>query len=68
MLYTPKMVFGYVPPNEWRIKFAKARNLIPEEPETGAPERVEAMQEALDQILTEADLWSSAEVKGSDPG
>ena len=56
MLYTPKMVFGYVPPNEWRIKFAKARNLIPEEPETGAPERVEAMQEALDQILTEADL------------
>ena len=59
------MVFGYVPPNDWLIKFAKARNLVQEEPET-APERVEAMQEALDQILTEADLWGSA--AGSDPG
>ena len=56
----PKMAFGYVPPKEWLIKFAKARNLIQEDPKTSR-ERAEAMQEAVYQILTEADLWGSAE-------
>lgn len=62
MLYVPQKVFGYAPPKEWLILYAKDKGLVSEHPVT-SDERVAAMKEALIDIIEEAGLGSIAQLK-----